>query len=337
MGAFDSYEAEVACPSCGDVYWIDGQTKFFDPDYHDARTFRPGVPRPASFTAADLATLASDGWWRLREPTGEAARFTLLADFDDLFACDCGFAFAVLLHFELAPGTVTMQQIELLDARRQDLADHVDFVEGDRLWPGELGGFRRALAELEARPFAERAAVLRAWLDERFALTEDEPDARGDTWTTLVGPTQCEACGDVRERTDSSLLTHPDHAVSFFGPGWSGGPIFVGDRVPFEDGWLAEDVDRGWYFRARHPVGDRLRVLGRRHSFGCRCGAGRARTVAHFERRPGALELVELTLRVVHTRADLHDIDFIEGHTRQPRRPGDEPRTRDVVLSWVLA
>ncbi len=333
MGAFDSYYAEVPCPGCGDIYWISGQTKFFDPDYQDMRSFTPGAPQPASFTAADLPT---GDWWRLRERAGDGTRFTLLADLDDLFGCDCGMAFAMVLHFELAPKTVTLQQIELLDAR-QDVADRIDFVEAERLWAGNYDEYRRAIAELQARPFAERAAKLRSWLDARFALTEDEPDARGDTWTTLIGPTQCEACGDVRERRDWSLFSHPDHPVSFFGPAWTGGLIFLGDRIPFDDGWLADDVDRGWYFRARHPVGDRLRILGQRRPFGCRCGAGRARTVAHFERRPGGLELVELTLRPVHGRADLHDIDFIEGYTRAPRQPGEEPRTRDFVLSWVLA
>jgi hypothetical protein len=336
VGAFDEYSAEVACPACRDVHWIRGQTKFFDPDYDDMRSFEPGVPQPARFTAADLPGFASDGWWRLREPIGDDARFTLLADFDDLYACDCGFAFAVLLHFELAPGTVTMQAIELLDAR-QNLADRIDFVEADGLWQGDYDNFSRAIAALEAQPFDERAAWLRRRLDERFELTEHERDARTDDWTTLVGPTQCEACGDVRERRDLSLLTHPDHLVSFFGSAWTGGVIFLGDRIPFEDDWLADDVDRGWYFRVRHPIGDRLRLLGQQHSFGCRCGAGLARTVAHFEHRPGALELVELTLRAVSSRADLQDIDFIEGHTRQPRHPGEEPRTREFVLAWVLA
>ena len=332
MGAYDSYAAELPCPSCGDVHWIGGQTKFFDPDYEDQRWFTPGVPLPASFTAAELT---HDDWWRMREPTVGDERFTLLVDFDEMFACGCGLACAVVLHFELAPGTVTLQRIELLDAR-QDIADRIDFVSADQLWTGDRDSYRRAIEALEARPFAERAAVLRRWLDDRFELTEDEPDARAGSWTTLVGPTQCEACGDVRERSHWSMLTHPHDAVSFFGPAWTGGLIFLGDRVPFDDGWLVDDVDRGCCFRARHPVGERLRILGTRHTFGCRCGAGRARTVAHFERRPGALELVELTLRVVRGHADLHDIDFVEGHTREGD-PGQPPRTRELVLSYVLA
>ena len=333
MGAFDSYHATVPCPSCGDLHWVSGQTKFFDPDYDDQRTFEPGEPQQADFANDSIASFAADGWIRIRARTGEDRCFTLLADFDDLCGCDCGMGFIVLLHFELAPGTVTMQQIELLE--HQDLADRVDFAEAIGLWAGDLDAYQIAIAAANARSFTERAAWLRERLDDRFAFTDDEP--RETTWSTLVGPTQCEACGDVRERCAHTLLTDTDHPVSFFGPGWTKNVIFLGDRIPFDDGWLADDVDRGRYFRVRHPVGERLRVLGQLHQFGCHCGAGRGRTVAHFERRAGALELVELTMRAVRSRADLHDIDFVEGHSRQPFYVGGEPRTRALVLASVLA
>ena len=114
-----------------------------------------------------------------------------------------------------------------------------------------------------------------------------------------------------------------------------GGAVFLGGSIPFDAAWLAEDLDRGAYFRARHPVGETLRLLGAPMSWGCRCGAGRARSVAQFEVRPSELVLVELTLRVVTNISDLHDIDFIEGTSRDS--PYGERRTREAVLRSLFA
>jgi len=331
MGTYDTYSAEVACPNCGDIHAIEGQTKIFDP-FGVSRWFRPGVPQPVDVTPEEIAALARDGWWRVRDRPGTDAELTLLADLDELYACDCGFAFAFVIHFEVTPGTVTMRELEVLDARAA-IADRIDFAEAAPLCRGEHPSYRMTAAALQALPFAERAAVLQRWLDDRF--DDSDHDARTDNWTTLVGPMQCEACGDVRERRDGTLLTHPHYPVSFFGAAWTGGVIFLGDRIPFDDAWLAHDIDRGLYFRARHPVGARLAILGQQRRYSCRCGAGRVRVVARFDRHAGALELVELSLRVLRSRADLHDIDFIEGHTRQSPHHA-EPLPREHVLGWII-
>lgn len=336
MGAFDTYSAVVTCPQCGDQHWIDGQTKLFDPGSNETRAFEPGVPCAASFGPSDLDRIVGDGWWRLREPKGDGSKFTLLVDLEDMYRCDCGLPLALLLHFELAPGTVTMTELEVLDARTE-LASRIDLVDTDPLWTGTIEEFRVALVQHRARPFGERAAVLRGWLAARFGEDGEGvtggSDARSDPWTTLIGQMKCEACGLARERARQTLLTHPDHAVSFFGPAWTGGVVFLGDRIPFDDSWLAADTDRGWYFRARHPVGDPLSILMQRARFGCRCGAGRYHLLARFARRPGAVELVELALRVVRSRADLADVDFIEGQLRRPPRAPDVRFTREELLA----
>jgi hypothetical protein len=149
----------------------------------------------------------------------------------------------------------------------------------------------------------------------------------------LTGATRCEACGELRARTDATLLTHPDHPISFFGAAWTGGVIAPGDRVAFDARWLAEDVDRGMYFRARHPVGETLTLLGQRRRVGCRCGAGRGYTVARFARRAGTLELETLGLRALRRRSELADIDFIEGCARSwGLFPSAPPRSRERVI-----
>lgn len=323
MGAFDSYTADVPCPDCGDIHQIRGQTKIFDPDYDDQRWFEIGAAMPATFTAADVPELAGSDWIRIR-PASDDDEVTQLVDFDELFECGCGRRCAVLLCFALAPGTVMLTGIELLDARTE-IAERCDYVESRGLWTGDFEEDRVAIVGFGTRSFAERAAWLRARLNECF---RDEADDNPNRSPILVGPTQCEACGDVRERRLSLWWNH-----SFFNTPWRG-PLFLGAKIPFDDAWLADDIDRPSFLRARHPVGEStLKIVGRGLRFGCRCGAGMARAVACFARRPGELELVEITLRAVNRVDDLHDIDFVESQTRIER----SDLTRELLLSRALS
>lgn len=308
MGTFDTYSAVVACPQCGDRHWISGQTKFFYP-FGSSNSFEPGSACTVDAEPADIESLASGDYWRLRDRVGGNEHFTLLADLDEHFTCDCGMALAILLHFDVGTNTATMTRIELLDART-DLAAHIDFVEVSPLWGGAHDEYRVDFAKLAASPLAERAAFLVRYFADWFTPTTD-----AKPYTELIGPMQCDSCGEVRERRARTMLSHPDHHP-FFAPAWTGGTIFLGDRVPFDDTWLADDVDRNWYFRARHPIGDTISLLNKHESLGCRCETGRASVLARFVRHPGELELVELVLRVVRSRADLAEVDFIEGPVR---------------------
>jgi hypothetical protein len=61
VGAFDSIEAEAACPQCGDIFYVHGvQTKFFEPDYYEQRWMRPGEKHPLERMRASLACVPGD-------------------------------------------------------------------------------------------------------------------------------------------------------------------------------------------------------------------------------------------------------------------------------------
>jgi hypothetical protein len=346
MGAFDTYAGEVRCPRCGDVHRVDGQTKFFVPDFFGLynRHFTPWSPQPLDFSPAELQAPVWDGsWWRVRAP-GDPSRFDLLADFSDLFGCDCGMMFAMVLRFRVdagPPPTATLTAIELRDATTA-AALVVDFADGEELlWAGDHAGFAAAISALASAPAGERAARLREALNRRFA-PQDEATPGDTPWWCHVGEVRCEACGASGPRRELLLLAHPDHPTSFFGPGWTGGTLTAGMRIAGDFAWLAADCDRGYYTRLRHPVPeDRLTVLGARRRVSCRCGAGPGALVLRFAREPGALVLREATLRDVRGAEDLADVDFAETAywTRDP-----SPRalrqcewTREAALRAVLA
>jgi hypothetical protein len=335
VGAYDTYTGSAHCPTCGDVHYISNQTKFFDPDYHTQRWFEPGIPLAIDLEAVELIPNVRDSWWRVRDPVTGPERLTLLADIDDLFGCSCGTMFAVVVRFELAAGHVTMLGIELLDIRT-DISGAIDFADGEPLWRGEHARFDADLAALAASPFAHRRATLRRWIDERFAAADDEDTPM--TWTTLTGPTRCEACGNAREREHATHLGTAFEGSCFFGPGWQGGPIYLGSRIPFDSAWLADDVDRGYCMRARHPVPDtHLTILGVRLHSGCRCGAGRASVVQRYARHDGELELVDLSWRAMRDRSDLVGIDFLERESRRWHDVTERPlRSREDILREVV-
>lgn len=333
MGAFDTYAAQVRCPGCGDVHHLSGQTKFFDPDFagHYLRCFRPGLTQPIDF---DPARLTTEGvweweWLRVRE-VAAPGRLRLLVDFDDMFTCGCGRPVAPVLDFEVAGdasgGRVTLTSVELHDVSADELA--VDFAEGP---PGVR------LAELAAAPEDVREARLRACLAERFAWAH-EP---APPWTHVEGPAPCEACSAARLRRFFTLLTHPD-CPGFFGPGWTGGLIRVGEQVACDPAWLAEDRDRDYWVRVRHPVAeDSLTLLARPCHWGCGCAAGRASPVLRFARSPEGLRLAGLSLRVVRGADDLAGVDLVEAPHQSrdaPKTPWQRhvPATREEAIAALL-
>lgn len=341
MGAFDSYSAASRCPRCHTEHFLSGQTKFFLPDFLGLhhRHFVPGAPQPIDFDPSELrAPTWDDQWLRLAEPSAADA-LRLLVDYDETFVCSCELPLAIALRFQVSPTTVTLLGAELRDALSDPQALDVDFVEAPPdLWKGDFSRFRADLAALAAEPLSERLARVRAALALRLTAPP------GDTeppWTVLRGPARCEACDDARERQVLALLSHPDLPTSFFGPDWRGGDLRPGDLVPCDTAWLADDLDRGYWLRARHPVPpDSLTLLVRSCHWGCRCGAGPASFVARFARTPAGLRLVQLTLRAVRTHRDLADIDFIEapGLSRdQPPTPWPSwrPSSRDEALAHL--
>lgn len=332
MGAVDEYSGEASCPRCGEMFWLDGQTKFFDPDFFGlhARWFKPGHAQPLAPGSEAVGTARVwDSWWRVREPVDAAVVQVLVPDYQ-WFGCDCGVRFAVILQFHLGAGpTATLARIVLHDAHAGDVAAQIDFADGEpMLWTGDHAAFAAALQAAADEPPEARAARFRAFLADYWDLRAGpRPEDGASPWTIVAGEFRCEVCGDRRERSEVLLLTHPDYPQSFFGPAWTGGTLGPGSRVAGDVAWLDEDVDRGYFTRLRHPVTPGgLTLIGRRRDRGCRCGAGRAATMLRFVRDAGGLTLAEVSLRVVRGEDDLGDVDFAEA-------PGS---TRDTPASaWV--
>jgi len=348
VGAFDSYSAHARCPRCGDIHEVDGQTKFFVPDFFGlfSRWFSLWRPQTLDIDVAELqrARVWDDQWWRVREP-GDPSRLDLLVDFDELFGCDCGLMFAVVLRFRVEAGllpTATLTAIDLRDAASA-AAVAVDFAEVEHmLWTGDRAAFAAELAALVGEPAHVRAERLQAALRQRFAAAPDEVAAGGTPWWVVHDDMRCEACGAVRRREEMMLLAHPDYRESFFGGPWPGGAVTRGTRFAGDFAWLADDRDRGYYVRLRHPVPeDRLVILGPQRRAGCGCGAGRGAVVLTFTREPGALVLADIAVRVVRTAEDLRDVDFAEAprYTRDPPERAVAEReswSREAVLAAVL-
>jgi hypothetical protein len=318
MGAVDEYSGQASCPRCGDRFWIDGQTKFFDPDFFGLhnRWFKPGEAQPLEPGSEAVGTARVwDSWWRVREPVDPTLVQVLTPDYH-LFGCDCGARFAVILRFRIGEGpTATLEEILLHDAYVADVAAQIDFADGEpMLWTGDHAAFAAALRAAAAEPPEARGARFRAFLTDYWDRRDAPgPEDGSSPWTIVAGEFRCEACGDRRERSELSLLSHPDYPQSFFGPEWTGGTLRPGKRVVCDVAWLDEDVERGYFTRLRHPVtSGGLTVIGTRRDYGCRCGAGRAAAVLRFVRDAGGLTLAELSLRVVQGEDDLGDVDFAE-------------------------
>lgn len=349
MGAFDTYEGEARCPRCGDVHHVEGQTKFFVPDFFGlyARGFRPGAPQPIDFATGDLRESSWDGSWVRVQAPGDPGRLDLLADLDDCFGCDCGACFAVVLRFRVSDGPPASAMLTAIELRETSTAAAVavDFADAEsRLWAGDHAGFAAALAELGGRSPEARAAWVREGLRARFdAVEPPEGPVEPPAWFTYDGEVRCEACGERRRRSVWTALSHPSLARTFFGAPPASGALAPGVRVACDLEWLKEDVDRGYYVRLRHPVPeDRLTVIEGSMRAGCRCGAGRAAPLLRFAREPGALVLQEVALRVVRGAEDLADVDFAQaGYYTRDVTDATSPRrwewTREVALAGVLS
>ncbi|MDC0717870.1 hypothetical protein [Nannocystis bainbridge] len=337
MGAFDIYSGEASCPRCGDRFWLDGQTKFFGPEFYGLcnRWFRSGDPQPLEPGSEAIGTARAweGSWWRVREPVDPTV-VQLLVDEDEWFGCDCGARFAVILRLRVGEGpSTTLESILLGDAYDREVAGEVDFANGESmLWAGDHAAFVAALQAVAAEPPEARAARLCAFMTESWdRRCASEPEDGSSPWTHVAGEFQCEACGDRRERSEMLLLSHPDYAQSFFGSAWTGGTLRPGCRIAGEVAWLEEDVDRGYYTRLRHPVTrGGLTLIGRRGDRGCRCGAGRAAPVLRFVRDAGGLTLAALSLRVVASEADLDDVDFAEAPHSTRDRAANAPPLREA-------
>lgn len=347
MGAFDTYEAVGRCPQCHDLHWVRGQTQFFLPDLSGLcnRHFTPGAPQPLEFSPAGLAAerIWDGTWFRVRE-LREPMQLSLLADLGEFCACDCGLRLAVVLDFDLglgSPPTATLIDLTLLDALAPRLPSAVDFADGENMfWTGDADAYTQEVIDLAHATPSDRGHRLHEALVRHCTSM---PALTLPPWTTARGPTRCEDCGDVRERSELILLSHPDFSESFFGPGWGGGTLRPGSHVTSDLSWLASDVDRGYVIRLRHPVTrDELRVLGRRLARSCRCGAGKAAFVLHFARDGTGLTLDSLSLRVVRGRADLADVDFAEGPEFSRQQPAHalvhgRAVTRDEAVRLLLS
>jgi hypothetical protein len=295
--AYDTFDGEAACPSCGDRHWFSEKTEFFLP-LGDARAFRSGgVWHEISVARAELDDRSWLGWWRVRDPRPRAAQIAVLDKLEHLRRCSCGTRLATVLDFELAGDVARLAGLRLLDADAPDVAAEIDFA---RLPEHAPFPSQEDIAALLRSPAPARADYLRGL----FARCFD--DRRGGR-IHAIGPTSCDACGDTRERDLATELG------AFFR---TEGTLFLGARLPFAEP-LDDDRDRDFHLRLRTalPAG-RLAILGARRAMGCRCGAGPARLVARFVRRPAEVELVELSLRVVRRAADLDDLDYAHGLTR---------------------
>ena len=350
MGAFDTYRGSARCPACGDIHHIYDQTKVFDPDFFDGLFNREFVAgRSHSLGFAPLRTLAAgewDDWWRVRD-RGEPGRIAMLAHTDCLFGCSCGQPLAMTVHFECSdePPTAALLSIELLDAFAEDLAARIDLASSDGMiaWTGDHRALERERDDLQRADFERRAARVREAILRRFEGHErwlNPPDEPG--WTHLVGPVTCEHCGIVRARTLSMALSHPNYSESVLGEGWDGGVLREGTRIRGAMDWRTVDEDRGYFLRLRSAVSEHtLTLSGRRESWECGCGAGRACVLLRLRVDEDGAVVEALRLRSPKRVADLDDVDYVysPGLARGRLRAGPvgwRPRDREEAIAGLV-
>lgn len=339
MGAHDSLAATLPCPGCGDLHREELQLPFFVPDYHTAAWLKPGGGRALDFDPAviDASDLWEGQWLRMGEIVRPGAVSIL---FDNVGAqiCECGRALIPLAHFVFRTtgpdaGEMTLVALELCDPRRSEDLERIDFIDLDWFFftvdPRNKYAFD--LDALVARSRADRRAALAAeatrWRDA-WATSRDE---KGDTW--LAGPTRCEACGQTRSTRDLFFIVSHPSDVPFFGEAWPGRTITIGTRVQPVPPELDTDLLRGRFYRLRAPITGELVLLSARPWRGCRCGTGWASTLARFARDGDGIVLRELCWRVIRSRADLADVDWLE--LPGPASTIDE-LDRETVIASIL-
>ncbi len=168
---FDYYQGAGTCPNCGVRRDCDGQTHFFDP-YGTPRTFMPGTTDELEDSVERQASRRVwIHWFRVHERR-EPDRLTLLGSLEDIMFCRCETIVIPVLHFRFADGpppTLTMLELELRDARSPNVADGVDFADGERLTWHDPRRDDAPLEELAAAPLEEKLVRLRAALAARIA------------------------------------------------------------------------------------------------------------------------------------------------------------------------
>ena len=325
MGAYDTVTSEAACPRCGVRHAIDLQTKFFDPDYDDQVWFRDGLPQPKP------GGFSPSREWMPMRPDVATAECNVVS-LEDLFRCTCGLPIATVMCFDVRHQTVTLVKVELRDALAANLVDDIDFADAEPLSAGE-GSFDVNLEVARTATLSVRVALLRSWFHDFF---DDDAPRQSFHFTETVylrGLVACEPCGHSRPLGTRTRFAHGDHP-SFFGPGFAYGDIALGQRVPFDGDWLADDVDRGYFIRLRHPIPRVMTILTARQPFVCACGAFRPWTIVRFRRRRGALELESMSMRLIETPADIADVHFVEAQSTRWTRPA---MTRDQIMAELIS
>ena len=239
-----------------------------------------------------------DNYWRVREArtATHATALTSETRTRAFRGCLCGAKLAIVVDLEARPRGEVEDLVLLgwrfLEIRHSTFVEQIDFAFDPK-------GKRSRLAP------EEREQVLRLEMEKRAAELAFPPDGL----IRVAGPTRCEDCGDVRERAHGTQFWS---GRGFFRSDAPSEQLFLGSRIAFDDDWLATDTARPPFFRTRHPVGgEELAIVHRSRNWGCRCGAGRASFVTRFARREDELELIEISIRAIHSRAGLRDVDFV--------------------------
>ena len=329
MGSYDTVTSEATCPRCGTLHHISQQLRFFEPDYDEQVWFRDGLPQAK---AVSPSSIGGGDWMPIRPHVGPYPHCTVVGGDLELFRCGCDLPIATVLHFEVGYGTVTLAKVELRDALAADLADHVDFADAEWLSAG-ASSYRTNLEVALAAAPSVRAALLRSWFHDFFDDDAPRPNFHFTETVYLEGVVSCDACGRARKMGTRTRFAHGDHP-SFFGPGFAYGHIEIGHRVPFDGGWLADDVDRGYFIRLRHPIPRLMTILTASQPFVCACGAFRPWTIVRFLRHPGELELESMSMRVLDMPADLADVHFIEAQSIRWTRPA---MTREQIVDELIS
>lgn len=241
-----------------------------------------------------------DNYWRVREArtSTHATALTSETRTRAFRACLCGATLAIVVDLEARPrGEV--EDLVLLGWRFLEIR-HSGFVEQiDYAFAPHRGTTLPRLA------LEEREEVLRLEMEKRARELAFPPDGL----IRVAGPTHCEDCDDVRERAHGTQFWS---GRGFFRSDAPSEQLFLGSRIAFDDDWLATDTARPPFYRTRHPVGaEELVIAHRSRNWGCGCGAGRASFITRFARRDGELELMEISIRAIHSRAGLGDVDFV--------------------------
>ena len=318
MGCFDTLSGHgLPCPTCGDQYWVDVQIKFFSP-FGELGFLSPGESferRDFEATELDVAEQVDDEWLRLRPSTRPGA-VSLLPGW--WASCPCGAVLGAIAHLSITPVghkaiTVRMDTFELADMRLFGSLCRVDFIDDE--WRYATEGWlpdSRSLASLTALTHHERRERVAGVIGALVPSQGTEGVSYGSPGVSLGGAVRCEVCHHARTILDAIRL-HDVGDGTLLGAAPPDGPLVPGARLTSVPVALSTDRHRARFTRLREPAPDGLTLLASGHGRGCRCGAGRASTLARFVREGADLVLDELRWRVVTRVEHLADVDWLEG------------------------